>query len=384
MAKLYTKTTWEDELLSGDPRYDILEDDDTPYKADMQINLATSVVTAGTPADAANMNNIENGIDAIDTRADITNLTAKTSLADADETNIVDSAASGAHKKITWANIKAAIWSAIHAATSKSTPVDADELPLLDSAGSYGINRLTLTNLKAFLKTYFDGLYVDGWIDPGETWTYASATTFTVPGNQTAKYIAGVKIKLTQTTPKYFYVVSSSYGAPNTTVTVTGGSDYTIANAAITSPYYSRSERPAGFPDIFNYTLAWTSDGSAPSLGNAVVVSRFRISGKHVDVKIQITFGNTSSFGSGNYSFSLPLTSANDGANNMGFTYVSDASVSGTSYPYFAAVLSNSAVITYFVDSAASGTARRITPTSPITLTTSDAIIINVRYPFAA
>lgn len=282
MAKLYTPNTWTDELLASDPRYDILEDGGGAYKANMQINLSTSVVIAGTAADADHMNNIEDGIDAIDTRADITNLTAKTSLADADETNIVDSAASGAHKKITWANIKAAIWSAIHAATSKSTPVDADELPLLDSAGSYGINRLTLTNLKAFLKTYFDGLYVDGWIDPGETWTYASATTFTVPGDQTAKYIAGVKIKLTQTTPKYFYVVSSTYGAPNTTVTVTGGSDYTIANAAITSPYYSRSERPAAFPDWFNYTPALAGWSSNPTNTRY----RFAIHGKTVSFVI--------------------------------------------------------------------------------------------------
>lgn len=46
-----------------------------------------------------------------------------------------------------------------HAATSKTTPVDADELPLVDSADSFGLKRLTWANLKAALKTYFDTVY---------------------------------------------------------------------------------------------------------------------------------------------------------------------------------------------------------------------------------
>lgn len=45
------------------------------------------------------------------------------------------------------------------AATSKTTPVDADELPLSDSAASGALKALSWANLKATLKTYFDGLY---------------------------------------------------------------------------------------------------------------------------------------------------------------------------------------------------------------------------------
>jgi hypothetical protein len=44
-------------------------------------------------------------------------------------------------------------------ATGKTTPVDADSLPLTDSAASGALKRLTWANLKATLKTYFDGLY---------------------------------------------------------------------------------------------------------------------------------------------------------------------------------------------------------------------------------
>lgn len=90
----------------------------------------------------------------------------------------------------------------------------------------------------------------DGWVGANETWTYATAQTFTVSGDVTAKYTKGTRLKFTQTTVKYAVVVGSSYGAPNTTVTILTNTDYTIANAAITSPYYSYMD-PQGYPDYF-------------------------------------------------------------------------------------------------------------------------------------
>lgn len=44
-----------------------------------------------------------------------------------------------------------------HAATSKATPVDADELPIADSASSFSLKKLTWANLKAAIKTYLQG-----------------------------------------------------------------------------------------------------------------------------------------------------------------------------------------------------------------------------------
>ena len=91
-----------------------------------------------------------------------------------------------------------------------------------------------------------------GWIDANETWTYASADdptyTFTISGDLSGKYSAGMRIKLTQTTAKYFIITKVAYSSPNTTITVYGGTDYDLANAAITSPYYSMVKAPQGFP----------------------------------------------------------------------------------------------------------------------------------------
>ena len=91
-----------------------------------------------------------------------------------------------------------------------------------------------------------------GWIDANETWTYASADdptyTFTISGDLTGKYSAGMRIKLTQTTAKYFIITKVAYSSPNTTITVYGGTDYDLANATITSPHYSMVKAPQGFP----------------------------------------------------------------------------------------------------------------------------------------
>jgi hypothetical protein len=115
-----------------------------------------------------------------------------------------------------------------------------------------------------------------GWVTVTDTWTYASADdptfTFTISGDKTAVLSAGMKIKLTQTSAKYFIITNVTYGAPNTTVTVYGGTDYDLTNATITSPYYSTARAPQGFPlspSKWTVTVSDASDYSqvAPASG---------------------------------------------------------------------------------------------------------------------
>ncbi len=93
----------------------------------------------------------------------------------------------------------------------------------------------------------------DGWVDDtAETWTYASADgptfTFTITGDFTAKYTPGKRLKLTQTTVKYFIVTAVAVSSGTTTVTIYGGTDYTLANAAISANFHSFAKAPDGFP----------------------------------------------------------------------------------------------------------------------------------------
>ena len=105
MAKTYTKNTWTDEVLADDERYNILEDDGTPISEDVQIALATAVATAGSPVNAARMNNIEEGIDALDDVLNVPGLTEKTSPVDDDMFLMFDSEASNAPKMIKGVNM---------------------------------------------------------------------------------------------------------------------------------------------------------------------------------------------------------------------------------------------------------------------------------------
>jgi len=104
----------------------------------------------------------------------------------------------------------------------------------------------TLTN-KTLTSPVFTGGW-DGWIDAEETWTYINATSFRISGDKTSKYQKEDKVKLAQTTDKYFRITNISYSSPDTTVTVDGFGIYTLANATITNPYYSKMDNPQGFP----------------------------------------------------------------------------------------------------------------------------------------
>lgn len=99
-----------------------------------------------------------------------------------------------------------------------------------------------------------EGSDVDGWVDADETWTYASADsgvytyTATISGDYSGVYSIGMKVKLTQNTVKYFFITKVVYSAPNTTLTLYGGSSYALVSATISDKAYSVAKAPYGFP----------------------------------------------------------------------------------------------------------------------------------------
>lgn len=155
---------------------------------------------------------------------------------------------------------------------------NTNELNILDgvtaTAGELNYNDITTLGTVEASKTVtadankvvdFDGGSIqgwDGWIPVDDSWTYASATTVTVPSDATAKYKIGDRVEFTNTTDKSFVIV----GVASTTLTLFGGSDYTVANAAISSIRYSKNDNPIGFPRLFNIPLTLSvSSGTAPT-----------------------------------------------------------------------------------------------------------------------
>lgn len=94
----------------------------------------------------------------------------------------------------------------------------------------------------------------DGWTPAQETWTYASASTFTVSGiDVTAKYNKGCRLRFKQGAGYKYAVVVSSAFSTNTTVTILVNTDFTIATpTAITDNDYSYQQSPQGYPHWFN------------------------------------------------------------------------------------------------------------------------------------
>lgn len=198
-------------------------------------------------------------------------------------------------------------------------------------------------NISAFIQTLLDdgdaatvrrtlGIAAsDGWVDhTTTTWTYASATTFTISGvDLTSTFTKGTRLRLKQGgSYKYFVVIGSSFST-NTTVTITGGTDYTLANASITDNYYSYAASPQGYPATFNWSptlVGWsgtpTTEAKFFVIGNVCFLNLY-VSGTSnsttTTATIPITAASVNAMqGSGFFS--------NNGASIFGRWYLNDVS----------------------------------------------------------
>ena len=178
----------------------------------------------------------------------------------------------------------------------------------------------------------------DGWIPGTGTWTYATATTITVPSGAAAIYGIGDKIRFQNNdsgTYLYAYIVTVA----DTLLTVKGGA---VPSATLTDTYYSKAANPLGFPHWFAWTVTRSvSGGTAPSY-TSVDLSRFEIKGR--TVHCQITWvnltGGTAGAGTNALTFTLPVTASTAG-------YSSFNSVFGTGWAYEAAGTATNIVVAY-------------------------------------
>lgn len=140
----------------------------------------------------------------------------------------------------------------------------------------------------------------DGWKSAAETWTYASASTITVPSGAASKYAVGDRIKWTQTTVKYGVIVAVA----DTLLTIAVNTDYTVTTpTAITDNYYSHELNPLGYPTYFAWTPTLKGSISDPTMDTAAT-GYFKIDGKNFSGWART--GRVSANGSGLYYFPVP------------------------------------------------------------------------------
>lgn len=134
----------------------------------------------------------------------------------------------------------------------------------------------------------------NGWLKITDgLWSYASATTITVPSGAASIYDVGDQVRLKQGGAyKYFYVITVA----DTLLTVTGGSNYSVADAAITDAAFSKGGG-VGYPGWFNWTPTYSASGSMTYTNVTTSLAIFTISRRILILRLLFsgTTGGTAS-----------------------------------------------------------------------------------------
>lgn len=133
-----------------------------------------------------------------------------------------------------------------------------------------------------------------------------------------------------------------------------------------------------------SYTPTWTATTANPAIGNGTITGRYIKIGRLVRYAWKITAGSTTTFGTGNYNVSLPLTNA---TNSVAFYNTGVAVHSGSVYTMSSRVLSASQVDELFVHRPITGTHtefQAVSSTIPFTFASGDTLEVTGCYEAAA
>lgn len=159
-----------------------------------------------------------------------------------------------------------------------------------------------------------------GWTEISDTWTYASASTITVPSDATTIYSKGMKIRFKQG-GSYKYGVVRVVAA--TLLTIVVNTDYTVANSAITDIAISYADRPDGFPTSFAFTCNLTASTTSPT--GLTTTASYVVFSWGIKCFVSSVAGASPTNGSGYYIWEVPFTSSK--SNIAGPLHISDATV---------------------------------------------------------
>jgi len=127
-----------------------------------------------------------------------------------------------------------------------------------------------------------------------------------------------------------------------------------------------------------SYTPAWTSGGTAPNIGNGTLVGGYARFGKRVRAWVRLTWGSTTTGGTGRWLLTLPVAPVHSNALTA---LCWDASAT---IPYPAvAQLDSSEHIARIGAHTAAGVVGVATATHPFTWTTSDILFVNGEFEVA-
>lgn len=121
-----------------------------------------------------------------------------------------------------------------------------------------------------------------------------------------------------------------------------------------------------------SYTPTWTGATTNPSLGNGAVIARWKKVGRTVYVTFRYNFGSTTTFGTGSWSFSLPVQAATVSGSGSIWHHIAFYNDFGTAIG-MGSIKINSAASTFNV-SGIGGNGDPFNSSFPITWTTNDEL----------
>jgi hypothetical protein len=124
------------------------------------------------------------------------------------------------------------------------------------------------------------------------------------------------------------------------------------------------------------YTPTWTGSGGNPAIGNGTIGGLYVAAGKLIHFKIRIVMGSTTTYGSGNYSLSLPVAIATNGVLGAQCQFIDGASL----YYHGTSFLESSTTFRIGLVSNAAANITSITPTSPFTWANTDVLTVSGTY----
>jgi hypothetical protein len=130
-----------------------------------------------------------------------------------------------------------------------------------------------------------------------------------------------------------------------------------------------------------SYTPSWTSSGTAPAIGNGTIVGAYTQFGKMVTVLIQMVAGSTTTFGTGNYLWSVPVSGTTAGSITAyyGSGLTTDSSTNSI-WRVAGVVGISTTAIAYFTGTAG---AYQVGAAAPFTWANGDSISMTISYAVA-
>ena len=121
------------------------------------------------------------------------------------------------------------------------------------------------------------------------------------------------------------------------------------------------------------YTPTWASTGTQPALGNGTLTAEYARDGEYIQYSVTLAPGSTTTFGTGIYTFTIPVTAAGSQI-AVGSAYALE---SGVQYFTGACSLSGTGAVTLWLGGT---TGNNWGATTPWTLKNGDSVTASIRY----